>query len=315
VDLGGVGAGSRGIFISSSTASSAGDGIIIQGLSASLSGRTSVAVITGVTAVADRYALRVEGSGAALLFRVAGNGAIDVGPASDANPSITSDRRHHNRPALPGSRRDVGRLRRCREDAIHGNHDDVADEAGRECWRAGDHRRTARAAPRNARADHSEQQRLRNRRWLVVSSFVGRICNITGIVGGVSGRKLEVVNVGAQPIVFTNEDALSTAANRIVTFTGASVALPANAAAQFVYDSTTARWRLIALGAPLVDGSVTTAKLGGDITTAGKALLDDADAAAQRTTLGLPASATRTITHSSSAPSGGVAGDIHFQIP
>lgn len=36
-------------------------------------------------------------------------------------------------------------------------------------------------------------------------------------------------------------------------------------------------------------GVVTTAKLGGDITTAGKALLDDADAAAQRTTLGAAA--------------------------
>jgi len=34
---------------------------------------------------------------------------------------------------------------------------------------------------------------------------------------------------------------------------------------------------------------VGTAQLGGDITTAGKALLDDADAAAQRTTLGLAA--------------------------
>lgn len=32
-------------------------------------------------------------------------------------------------------------------------------------------------------------------------------------------------------------------------------------------------------------GAVTTSKLGGDVTTAGKALLDDADAAAQRTTL------------------------------
>ena len=40
------------------------------------------------------------------------------------------------------------------------------------------------------------------------------------------------------------------------------------------------------------NGVITTAKLGGDITTAGKALLDDADAAAQRTTLGLAAVAS-----------------------
>lgn len=40
-------------------------------------------------------------------------------------------------------------------------------------------------------------------------------------------------------------------------------------------------------------GAVGTSKLGGDITTAGKALLDDADAAAQRTTLGLGTIATQ----------------------
>lgn len=40
-------------------------------------------------------------------------------------------------------------------------------------------------------------------------------------------------------------------------------------------------------------GTVTTTILGGDITTAGKALLDDADAAAQRTTLGLGTMATQ----------------------
>ena len=44
----------------------------------------------------------------------------------------------------------------------------------------------------------------------------------------------------------------------------------------------------------LADSSVTTAKLGGDITAAGKALLDDANAAAQRTTLGLGPTATLT---------------------
>lgn len=41
--------------------------------------------------------------------------------------------------------------------------------------------------------------------------------------------------------------------------------------------------------ASVIDGSITTTKLGGDITTAGKALLDDANAAAQLTTLGVSA--------------------------
>jgi hypothetical protein len=45
-------------------------------------------------------------------------------------------------------------------------------------------------------------------------------------------------------------------------------------------------------------GVVGTAKLGGDITTAGKALLDDADTAAQRTTLGLGTLATQSGTFS-----------------
>lgn len=43
-------------------------------------------------------------------------------------------------------------------------------------------------------------------------------------------------------------------------------------------------------------GTVSTTELGGDITVAGKALLDDADAAAQRTTLGLGTVATHPAT-------------------
>ena len=51
-----------------------------------------------------------------------------------------------------------------------------------------------------------------------------------------------------------------------------------------------------------IDNSVvTTSKLGGDITVAGKALLDDADAMAQRATLGLGTLATQSGTFSGSS--------------
>jgi len=52
------------------------------------------------------------------------------------------------------------------------------------------------------------------------------------------------------------------------------------------------------------NGVVGTSKLGGDITTAGKALLDDADASAQRTTLGLGTAATTNSTAYATAAQG-----------
>jgi len=60
-------------------------------------------------------------------------------------------------------------------------------------------------------------------------------------------------------------------------------------------------------------GAINTTKLGGDITTAGKALLDDADAAAQRTTLGLGTAATQPSTNFATSNHNHVAADITSQ--
>lgn len=69
--------------------------------------------------------------------------------------------------------------------------------------------------------------------------------NITGIANGVEGRSLLIVNTGSQNIVLVNQSASSAAANRIITATGADVTLAADDSAMLVYDSTTARWRLV----------------------------------------------------------------------
>lgn len=68
---------------------------------------------------------------------------------------------------------------------------------------------------------------------------------ITGIAGGVNGRIVIIFNVSANSIVIANQSASSTAANRIITGSGANVTLAADDAVQLWYDSTTARWRMM----------------------------------------------------------------------
>jgi len=68
---------------------------------------------------------------------------------------------------------------------------------------------------------------------------------ITGIANGLDGRFLVLVNVGSNAITLKNEDAGSSAANRIITGIGATVTLDADDTAELIYDSTTSRWRQI----------------------------------------------------------------------
>ena len=66
--------------------------------------------------------------------------------------------------------------------------------------------------------------------------------NITGIVAGTDGAMLILRNAGGFDFVLTNQDVLSTAANRIITGTGASVTYTPDDLAILIYDTTTARW-------------------------------------------------------------------------
>lgn len=71
--------------------------------------------------------------------------------------------------------------------------------------------------------------------------------NITGLVAGTSGEIRYILNVGAQDIVLTDQDAASEAANRFLNPGAASVTLAANEMALILYDATTARWRTFKL--------------------------------------------------------------------
>lgn len=71
--------------------------------------------------------------------------------------------------------------------------------------------------------------------------------DITGIANGVDGRRITLANVGTNDIVLKNADANSTAANRLLTGTGADVTLGADDSAELIYDATTSRWRFTSI--------------------------------------------------------------------
>ncbi|WP_341989751.1 hypothetical protein [Azorhizobium sp. AG788] len=68
--------------------------------------------------------------------------------------------------------------------------------------------------------------------------------SIGGMTGGINGRRLTLHNTTAQTMTIVNEDASSTAANRITTLSGANIVLRASApsCATLFYDATASRW-------------------------------------------------------------------------
>jgi hypothetical protein len=70
---------------------------------------------------------------------------------------------------------------------------------------------------------------------------------LTGLQGGADGRIIGIINAGANNIFLKNEDAGSTAANRLA-LGGADLLLTGNEGVALWYDATSSRWRLLAAG-------------------------------------------------------------------
>ncbi|HLF10665.1 MAG TPA: hypothetical protein VJA26_05580, partial [Gammaproteobacteria bacterium] len=68
---------------------------------------------------------------------------------------------------------------------------------------------------------------------------------VTGIAGAnTSGRLLTFYNLGGTTLTFTNQDAASLGANRIITPSGVALVVASFDSVTFYYDDPTARWRV-----------------------------------------------------------------------
>jgi hypothetical protein len=69
--------------------------------------------------------------------------------------------------------------------------------------------------------------------------------DISGFAGGVDGRVVILVNVGAQTMTILFESNLSQAANRIIG-SGGNYSMQQNKAVSMIYDGVSQRWRIYA---------------------------------------------------------------------
>lgn len=79
-------------------------------------------------------------------------------------------------------------------------------------------------------------------RFITITGPTGSF-SVTGFASPTNGREIVLYNSVAQNMTITN-DATSTAANRILTLTGADVALTGVSVATFIYSAVSSRWIL-----------------------------------------------------------------------
>lgn len=70
---------------------------------------------------------------------------------------------------------------------------------------------------------------------------------ITGITGGVNGRRITITNASSSNVTLANQNISSTAANRLVLETGSDDAIPPDSSIDLIYDSGISRWRVAVL--------------------------------------------------------------------
>jgi hypothetical protein len=93
---------------------------------------------------------------------------------------------------------------------------------------------------------------------------------ITGLAGGVGGRLIYLMNVGSNPITFSDSNTGSTTTNRFLL--GADLILPPNNGLLIEYDATDSRWRKVSVsltiagGLDIVVGGLERSALTGDVT-------------------------------------------------
>jgi hypothetical protein len=69
---------------------------------------------------------------------------------------------------------------------------------------------------------------------------------VTGFANGSDGKDLEIINRTGNTVTLNNQDAGSSAANRIITGTGGNLVIANDAGARLKYDATTTRWQVMA---------------------------------------------------------------------
>ena len=80
---------------------------------------------------------------------------------------------------------------------------------------------------------------------VLVNNLTGALTVLSGITAATGSQPLILVNKTGADLTVKNEDATATAANRIITGTGAELTFKSDASLWLIYDLSGARWRIV----------------------------------------------------------------------